>query len=125
MQSLRELLRSDSPVQIIGLVDEGTGAFIIQISRASGARPPWLGQHAAIGPHVRHHIMQARQTGHTVDNLLRTKSWPEALGFTLAASATGQTTTQTFEISDMSCICPATPSLSGHFVSFLIESWRN
>jgi hypothetical protein len=124
VKTLKEVLRSAPPTRIIGLVDDGAGAFIIQMARASGARLPWLGQHTAMGTHARHHIMQANQIGETAANLLsRARSWPEALGFTLVTSADGQRTPQPVEVSALHS--PATPPIVGHFVSFVIESRRN
>lgn len=118
VRNLKRLLRSGQSIRIIGLVDDGTGAFIIQMARATGARLPWLAQHAAREGTPSHHVMNAGASDLAFQSLFAdAQSWPEALGSMLVLFDRGHVAA-THSLSSTSI----TPSLTGAFVSFLILS---
>ncbi|MCS3731517.1 hypothetical protein [Bradyrhizobium betae] len=117
VQKLNRLLRSRPPVHIIGLVDDGTGAFVVQMARATGARLPWLAQHAARGGKPSHYVMNAGSPDlASQSSFADAQSWPAALGSMLALFGGGHATAALSGV-------PRTgsPPLTGTFVSFLIE----
>lgn len=63
LQSLHTLLHSGKPAQIIGLVDDASGAIIVNMARPAAARLYWLGQHAVSGGQSRHTLLAA-EAGH-------------------------------------------------------------
>ena len=117
LQNLKQVLRS-SPTPIIGLVDDGTGAFIIQMARATGSRLPWLAQHTARGEHPRHHILSAGTSDLASGSpFADAQSWPAALGLTLASLGAGHAPSTLQRSPSIT-----KPPLTGSFVSFLIVS---
>ena len=119
VQNLNRLLRSSSPIHIIGLVDDGTGAFIIQMVRATGARLPWLAQHAARGGKPSHYFMNAGSSDLAFQSrpFADAQSWPAALGLMLGLLDSGHATATPSLASTT-----IKPPLTGAFVSFLIQS---
>jgi len=118
VQNLKRLLCSSPPVQIIGLVDDGTGAFIIQMARATGARWPWLAQHAARGRKPSHHAMNAGSSDLASQSAFAdAQSWPAALGLMLTLFDDGHARAALSGVSRT-----RRPPLTGTFVSFLIQS---
>ncbi|WP_045835765.1 hypothetical protein [Hyphomicrobium sp. 99] len=57
VQAFNQWLRSEWPIRVIGLVDDASGAFIVQLARSAGARLQWLGQHSTDGGHSRHRVL--------------------------------------------------------------------
>lgn len=116
VQELKQMLRC-GPMQIIGLVDDGAGAFIIQMTRAAGSRIHWLAQHAAHDGVVRHSaIGAATQRFVSRASFANAQSWPGNLGFAMASLGAAGTRTADPEF------LPKRTSLVGSFVSFLIVS---
>jgi hypothetical protein len=62
VRDFNQLLRSGQPTRIIGLVDDASAALIVELARASGARVPWLGYHAASSGHSRHRLLSTEST---------------------------------------------------------------
>jgi hypothetical protein len=62
VRDFNQLLRSGQPTRIIGLVDDASAALIVELARASGARVPWLGYHAARHGHSRHRLVSTVAT---------------------------------------------------------------
>ena len=56
---LQQRLSSGQAQRIIGLVDDASGALIIDLARSAGARVQWLGQHHATANASRHHLLSA------------------------------------------------------------------
>jgi hypothetical protein len=57
LKQLNLLLRSEGPARIVGLVDDASSAWMVQIARGANARVPWLGQHFASAEQTRHRII--------------------------------------------------------------------
>lgn len=56
---LEKRLRSGQSQRIIGLVDDATGALIIDLARSAGARVQWLGEHRATAQASHHRLISA------------------------------------------------------------------
>lgn len=143
LRHLKSVLESERAGRVIGLVDDACGALIVDLARASGANLQWLGQHAVDAGRSRHHVLGGAladgcvvQLGERISvcggnfNLTerrvdgraplrlapgsregnRDGDWAAALGFALAAPG-----------AVVPRVRPALP-LTGHFVSFLLET---
>lgn len=143
LRHLKSVLESGQAGRVIGLVDDACGALIVDLARASGANLQWLGQHAADAGRSRHRVLGGQladgcavRLGEHLDTCggnfdlserrvgggtplqfsadLREGNyegdWTAALGFALAAPG---------------AVAPRfrpAPPLTGHFVSFLLET---
>jgi hypothetical protein len=143
LRHLKNALESQQAGRLIGLVDDACGALIADSARASGAKLQWLAQHAVNAGRSRHRVLggalaegcavqfgeqlnacggnfnltERRVDGHAPLRLAAGSrernhdgDWATALGFALAAP--GATVPR---------LRPA-PPLTGHFVSFLLET---
>ncbi|BBA32545.1 PchX [Methylocaldum marinum] len=144
LRRLKDMLESGQASWVIGLVDDASGTLIVELARAAGARLQWLAQHAVDAGQSRHRVLGgalahscAVQLGEQLNacgenfNLSeqrvdgraplrlaagsragnRNGGWAATLGFVLAAPG---------------AVAPrfgtALPPLTGHFVSFSIET---
>lgn len=148
LQSLDQMLRAEPPLRMIGLVDDASAALIVELARAAGARQQWLGHHSAGPGQSRHSLLsvdlaqgcagqlsqQLNACGEAfnlderhLDNARASFEgaaqtwggggtiWPAHLGYLLASL--GEAQAPPFDARMFS----ADP-LSGHFVSFSIQS---
>ena len=54
MRALERQMRLDSPLRVIGLLNDASATLVVDMARSAGARVQWLGQHSA-GPDITHH----------------------------------------------------------------------
>jgi hypothetical protein len=152
MQALAAQLASDKPQRIIGLVDDASATLILDLARSAGARVQWVGLHAADSKGSRHELLSADASnscalrfGHqlsscgagftlreqrqgeqrlNLDLAINAKradaadQWAATLGHVLASA--GRT-----DAGNAPRISNQNKPLSGHFVSFSIESGRS
>lgn len=119
IRNLNQLLRAGQAVRIVGLVDDASAALIVELARASDARLQWLGCHSAEAGQSRHRPLGDNAfsglAARLYDDAARDSGqWTATLGFALASPGIGQTATAP--------VLAAQPPLTGHFVSFAIET---
>jgi hypothetical protein len=119
VQDFTQLLRSKPQIRIIGLVDDASAALIIELARASDARLQWLGYHSVSAGQSRHRLLSGKASSELAARLRNgaaedLQSWTAALGFALASPDTAQT--------GMAPLAADLSPLTGHFVSFAIET---
>jgi hypothetical protein len=114
VQDFNQLLSSRQPARIIGLVDDASAALIVELARASGSRMLWLGQHSASPGQARHRLLGDRTSSGLAVRLRNEEQWPAALGSALASRGEMRA-----HIARLNAV---QPPLTGHFVSFAIET---
>ncbi len=134
ISALQRQLNTSNGERIIGLVDDASGALILDLARSAGARLHWSGQHVTEGGQSRHRLSAtldvincmgqfaamthdcSRPSSLPEQTLTAGRQWAGALGFSLSSPHPGRRYLR------------ATPppvqaaALSGHYVSFSIET---
>ncbi len=133
ISALQRQLNASNGERIIGLVDDASGALILDLARSAGARLHWSGQHVTEGDHSRHRLSAtldvincigqfaaltndcSRPSSLPQQTLTAGRQWAGALGFSLSSPNPGRRYLR------------ATPpvaaaALGGHYVSFFIET---
>ena len=133
ISALQRQLNASNNERIIGLVDDASGALIMDLARSAGARLIWSGQHVTEGGQSRHRLSVvsdatdcmgqfaslidgcSRQSSLPEQTLAAGRQWASALGFSLASPDPGRR-----------YLRAAPPvraaALTGHYVSFSIET---
>jgi hypothetical protein len=144
LQHLKSALESGQASRVIGLVDDASGALIVDLARSSGARLQWLGQHTLNAGQSRHRVLGgALARGCAVQLGRQLNACGEAFSLNeqrvdgraplrLAAdSRVGNgsgdwAATLGFVLAAPGAVAPrfgtALPPLTGHFVSFSFET---
>lgn len=120
LREFEGLLRAANRPRIIGLLDDGVATPLLDVARGVGVRMPWLGQHSA-GPNGVLHRCQAAADGSECARRLADadarhgEAWAGPLGYLLGGLGLPARI-------DSPSLLPPGSSLSGSFVSFLIQA---
>jgi len=120
VRALSQLLRVGRAVRIIGLVDDASAALIVELARAADARLQWLGHHSVAAGQFHHRPLGGNAFSELAVRLYDaaardSRQWAATLGFVLASPGVGQAAAAP-------PVPAAQPPLTGHFVSFAIET---
>ncbi len=133
ISSLQRQLNASNGERIIGLVDDATGALILDLARSAGARLHWSGQHVTEGGQSRHRLSAtpgvidcigqfsgltdgcSRPSSLANQSLAAGRHWAPALGFSLSSPDPGRRYLRAAPPKQA-------PALTGHYVSFFIET---